>query len=123
MMTSMTPVIAREPDGQLCAVGAAGSARIKSAILQVLVHIIDGGALLQEAVEYPRIHTEGDTIYIEAHGRTPEEVESLKDLGSEAIMTYEAGFFFGGVQAAAQRGNRFVGAADVIRRGCAFAEV
>ena len=35
-------------------------------------------------------------------------------------MTYEAGFFFGGVQAAAQRGNELAAAADFVRRGCGF---
>lgn len=119
MLTSMCPILLQSGSGRVVALGAAGSARIRSAILQVAVHVVDGGQRLQAAVDHPRVHAEGDTIYIEAYGRTPEAVQALEPLGSEAIMTYELGFFFGGVQAARLEGDSFSAAADTARRGCA----
>lgn len=120
MMTSMCPTLVEDDTGGVLVLGAAGSARIRSAILQVLVHVLDGALPLQEAVLMPRIHPEGETIYIESHGRTPEEVEELHALGKEAVMTYEVGFFFGGVQAAQWTADRgFDAGAETERRGCA----
>lgn len=120
MMTSMAPTLVEDAAGGVLVLGAAGSARIRSAILQVLVHVLDAGMQLQQAVLMPRIHPEGDTIYIEAHGRTPEEVQQLHVLGKEAVMTYEIGFFFGGVQAAQWTADRgFDAGAEIERRGCA----
>ncbi len=119
MMTSMAPTLVEDDDGGVLVLGAAGSARIRSAVLQVLVHVLDGALPVQEAVLAPRIHPEGDTIYIEAHGRTPAEVEALHPLGKEAVMTYEVGFFFGGVQAAQwTKARGFDAGAEIERRGC-----
>lgn len=119
MMTSMAPTLVENELGDVLAIGAAGSARIRSAILQVLVHVLDGDMDLADAVRTSRIHPDGDTIYIESHGRTPQEVEDLRVLGAEAIMTYEIGFFFGGVQAARRTGVDFDAGAETERRGCA----
>ena len=125
MLTAMCPTLlertagdGHDGDSRLVALGAAGSARIRSAVLQVAVHVIDGGVRLQEAVSHPRIHMEGETIYIEAHGRTPPEVLALEPLAPESVMTYEAGFFFGGVQAVRANAGGFSAAADRERRGC-----
>ncbi len=118
MRTSMAPTILRDRKGRWGALGASGSARIRSAILQTIVQIIDSGMTLEQAVKHPRIHTEGDTIYIEAHGRTPPEAAALEQFGDEVVYTYEAGFFFGGVQAVSQTEGGFNAGADTERRGC-----
>ncbi len=118
MMTGMAPSLVETEDGGVTVLGGAGSARIRSAIFQTLVNNLDGGLRLDTAVLAPRIHPDGDTIYIESHGRTPDEVEELMPLGDEAIMTYEVGFFFGGVQAAAWHPSTgFSAGAESERRG------
>ena len=118
MMTGMAPTIVQTDDGGVTVLGGAGSARIRSAIVQVFVNNLDGGLRLDAAVLAPRIHPDGDTIYIESHGRTPDEVDELQPLGEEAIMTYEVGFFFGGVQAAAGHPTSgFSAGAERERRG------
>jgi gamma-glutamyltranspeptidase/glutathione hydrolase len=118
MMTGMAPTLVEDEAGGILALGSAGSARIRSAILQVIVHVIDSGLDLEPAVLAPRVHPDGDTIYIESHGRTPEQVEALHVLGTEAIMTYEVGFFFGGVQAARwDPVHGFTAGAETERRG------
>jgi gamma-glutamyltranspeptidase/glutathione hydrolase len=118
MMTGMAPTLVEGEAGGILVLGSAGSARIRSAILQVIVHVIDSGLDLGAAVLAPRVHPDGDTIYIESHGRTPEQVEELHQLGKEAIMTYEVGFFFGGVQAARwDPVHGFTAGAETERRG------
>lgn len=118
MMTGMAPTLIDDHAGGVFVLGAAGSARIRSAMVQVIVHVIDSGLDVQPAVLAPRVHPDGDTIYIESHGRTPPEVEALHPLGAEAIMTYEIGFFFGGVQAARWDATHgFTAGAELERRG------
>jgi gamma-glutamyltranspeptidase/glutathione hydrolase len=120
MMTSMCPTLVRRGDGRWMSLGSAGSDRIRSAILQVLVRVIDGGRRLQEAIGRPRIHTRDGTLFIEGYGRTPEQVEALKPFGKEIVTTWSPGFFFGGVQAVAQTADGgFDVGADSVRRGCA----
>lgn len=120
MMTSMCPTLVRLGDGRWMSLGSAGSDRIRSAILQVLVRVIDGGRRLQEAIGRPRIHTRDGTLYIEGYGRTPEQVDALRHFAKKVVTTWAPGFFFGGVQAVAQTdGSGFDVGADSIRRGCA----
>jgi hypothetical protein len=45
-------------------------------------------------------------------------VLALQPLAPESVMTYEAGFFFGGVQAVRANADGFSAAADRERRGC-----
>src|SRR5699024_7253473 len=54
-------------DGKLVmSIGAPGGSRIFTAILQVLVNVIDFGMTMKEAVEAPRFHSEEKNIlYIE----------------------------------------------------------
>lgn len=117
MMSSMCPGLVCDADGRWMAIGSAGGGRIPAAILQVLVHVLDGGRSLQEAVSLPRIHVFDERLYVEGYGRTREEVESFRAYGLEVVATWAPGFFFGGLQAARQRESGFEAAADGVRRG------
>jgi gamma-glutamyltranspeptidase/glutathione hydrolase len=120
MMTGMSPALIESPDGTWIALGAAGSARIRSALLQVISHVLDGRLSLQEAIEQPRIHVDGDTLHVETFGRTPAEIEALRLLGENVVPTAERpGFYFGGVQAVARTGRGFDAGAEAARRGAA----
>ena len=54
----MAPTIILEPDGTVTALGTGGSNRIRTAILQVAVNLLDHGMSLDDAVEAPRLHVE-----------------------------------------------------------------
>jgi gamma-glutamyltranspeptidase/glutathione hydrolase len=118
MMTSMGPSLVRDGAGRWLAIGSAGSARIRSAILHVLVRIA-AGERLQEAIGRPRLHVEGETLYVEGHGRTRAEVEALRPYAPRLVATWAAAFYFGGVQAVAEVDGGFDAGADVVRRGSA----
>ncbi|MDJ0520467.1 MAG: gamma-glutamyltransferase [Planctomycetota bacterium] len=118
MMSSMCPLIADDGQGRSIALGSAGSARIKTAILQILVHLIDGGVSPREAVRRSRVHAEGDTLYIEGWGRTRDEVSELKTLAEKTESTWDCGFFFGGAQVVEHTSDGFRTGADEDRRGC-----
>jgi len=66
VFTSMAPMMALR-DGKLAfALGLPGALRIFPSALQAIVNLIDHGMSLQEAVEAPRIWTEGGVLELEA---------------------------------------------------------
>lgn len=75
--------------------GSAGSNRIRSALLQVIVNAIDLGMDAGAAVRAPRLHDEEGTVYAEPGL----DLGSLED-GAEVIARFRArNLFFGGCQA------------------------
>ena len=118
MMTSMCPTLATNGTRGL-ALGAAGSSRIRTAILQTLVHRLDRHRTLEDAVHAPRIHMEQGKFYVEGFGRPHSETDTLLALEPDSTATYGPGFFFGGVQAVEVGDDTIIAAADTPRRGCA----
>jgi gamma-glutamyltranspeptidase/glutathione hydrolase len=56
-LSSMAPTLVFAPDGRLeLVIGAAGGSRIPTAVVQAIVHVIDDGMRLDEALEAPRLH-------------------------------------------------------------------
>jgi len=63
--TSMSPTMALKDGRVRVALGLPGGRKIFPSALQALVNLIDHGMSLQEAVEAPRVWTEGPTLEIE----------------------------------------------------------
>lgn len=78
--TSMSPVMALRDGRVVYALGLPGGRKIFPSAWQALINLIDHGMALQEAVEAPRLWTEGVVLEIE-HG-IPESVrQGLRDRG------------------------------------------
>jgi len=78
--TSMSPVMALRDGKVVYALGLPGGRKIFPSAWQALINLIDHGMALQEAVEAPRIWTEGVVLEVE-HG-VPESVrQGLRDRG------------------------------------------
>ncbi len=90
--TSMSPVMALR-DGKLVhALGLPGGKKIFPSALQALLNLIDHGMSLQEAVEAPRIWTEGNALEVEQ--AVPQAVRAaLAAMGHEvaAVATVAGG--------------------------------
>ena len=65
MLSSMSPTIVLKDGKPLMALGTPGGTRIFAAVLQAIIHVIDHGMSLQEAVEAPRIWTDGGDLELE----------------------------------------------------------
>ncbi|HEV2814220.1 MAG TPA: gamma-glutamyltransferase, partial [Solirubrobacteraceae bacterium] len=65
MPSMMAPTLVLRGDTVELAVGSAGSNRIRSAILQVIVGVVDHGLAAREAVRAPRVHFEDGIVYAE----------------------------------------------------------
>src|SRR5918912_2263421 len=75
--------------------GSAGSNRIRSAILQTIIRVLDDGMRAGEAVEAPRLHFEDGVVYAEPGIDTG----PLERAGRAIGRFRERNLFFGGVQA------------------------
>lgn len=61
-VSSMMPTLLFEGQAPAIAVGASGSTRIPTSIMQVLYHALERGLPVAEAIAEPRLHAEGDSI-------------------------------------------------------------
>jgi gamma-glutamyltranspeptidase/glutathione hydrolase len=78
--TSMSPMMALRNDKLVYALGLPGGKRIFPSAMQALINLIDHGMSLQEAVEAPRVWTEGNALEVEQ--AIPEAVrEKLRAMG------------------------------------------
>jgi gamma-glutamyltranspeptidase / glutathione hydrolase len=75
--------------------GSAGSNRIRSALLQVIVNVLDHGQDAAAAVQAPRLHFEDGLVYAEPGVPTGE----LEAAGRTIARFRERNLFFGGCQA------------------------
>jgi gamma-glutamyltranspeptidase / glutathione hydrolase len=119
--------------------GSAGSNRIRSALLQTIVGVVDHSLSARAAVEAPRLHFEDGTLYaepgIDLEGltepridpRTPGESGATPGSGpgtdpvtivpEQSVEFHELNLFFGGVQAVLRRGGGAIEGAGDPRRG------
>ena len=100
------------------ALGSPGGRKQQGAIIQTIIHVIDHGMGIQEAISAPRIHSEGNNVWMES--RIPRQIrETLRGMGHDVVDMAEATMFFGGLNAVMvnpETGNLH-GGAD-IRRPC-----
>jgi gamma-glutamyltranspeptidase/glutathione hydrolase len=93
-MTMMTPTMVFGGSGLRVCVGAPGGTKIVSAILQVLVNVLDHKMSPVEAVSAPRVDFQGDVVQAEA--RVPRIVcEGLSELGyrvNRRTLNYDSYF-------------------------------
>ena len=66
LTSMMAPSICFEDGRPRLVVGSAGSARLRGAIMQVVVNVLERGMGVQDAVDAPRVHLEDDVVHAEA---------------------------------------------------------
>jgi gamma-glutamyltranspeptidase/glutathione hydrolase len=116
----MAPTVVLRDGRPEIAIGSAGSNRIRSAILQTVLGVIDRGLPAQEAVSAPRIHVEGREADAEP-GVDEAALKRLEQAGWTVTRWSEQNLFFGGVQAVARNPDtgRLTGGGDPRRGGVA----
>ena len=113
----MAPTLAIGRDGALTALGSGGSNRIRTAILQVLLHHCGKGMPLDEAIPMPRVHVErGHLDFEDLFGEG--DREAILEAFPEAQPWPEHSLYFGGVHAVSRDAHcGFAGAGDPRRSG------
>lgn len=114
MPSMMAPTVVLRDGRPELVVGSAGSNRIRSAILQTIVGVVDHGLRAGPAVEAPRVHLEAGMVYAEP-GPTDAELAAT---GFPVQRFRAPNVFFGGAQAAELgRDGEFSGGGDPRRGG------
>ncbi len=117
MTSMMSPGLMRDYRGKRDFVfGSGGSNRIRSAILQVLLNIMQYDMDVEQAVKSSRLHFENDKLNIEK-GFAQAALKKLKDSYQDTKVWDEQNLFFGGVHTVLSQGRRFDGAGDFRRGG------
>jgi gamma-glutamyltranspeptidase/glutathione hydrolase len=109
-LSSMTPVIIFEDGKPLMATGSPGGARIITAVLQMIVNVIDHGRGIADAANMARIHHQWfpDQVQVES-GHSPDTIRILQERGHKVVNSQST---YTSLQTVATKDGLFLGAAD-----------
>jgi gamma-glutamyltranspeptidase / glutathione hydrolase len=117
LTSMMAPSIVLERGRPRLVVGSAGSVRLRGAILQAIVNVVDHGAGVEEAIDAPRVHVEEPYLHCEG-GADPVELDLLEARGYDLVRWRRRNLYFGGVSAVeVGRGGSLAAAGDPRRGG------
>lgn len=118
LSSMMTPMAVSWPDGAVAMLGSGGSNRIRTALTQVLVRLIDCALPPDEAVVAPRLHVETDPTAVDFELPDLAEADRAALLAAwpEARGWPERSMFFGGAHTAMRDGHGTPRAAGDPRR-------
>ncbi len=110
-LSSMTPTILLKDGKLFMVVGAPGGSRIITAVLQVILNVVDFGMNAQDAVDFPRFHHQWqpDKLYLEK-GFSPDTVALLKGMGYD--VDYSPAVVVARVEAIVNQGGWLQGGSD-----------
>ena len=117
MTSMMAPTIALAADGRpRLVVGSAGSARLRGAIMQIVVNVLAHQLGVAEAIDAPRVHYDEPHLHCEG-GHDPVELDRLSALGYDVVRWRRRNLFFGGAAAVEVLPDASAAAAGDPRRG------
>jgi len=101
-LSSMSPTIVLREGRPVMAVGSPGAIRIITAVVQVLMNVLDFGMSMDEAIEAPRFHcysAGGKAATLRLESRIPQsKIEALEAWGHQVEVRRAYDPYFGGVQ-------------------------
>ncbi|MFY0611102.1 MAG: gamma-glutamyltransferase [Hyphomicrobiaceae bacterium] len=95
--TSMAPVMGIREGSVEFALGVVGGMRIFPSAMQSIINLVEHGMNLQEAVEAPRVWTQGDVLELEA-GTNLQVVDELAKRGQKVLPVRHLGGGMNGVR-------------------------
>jgi gamma-glutamyltranspeptidase/glutathione hydrolase len=117
MTSMMAPTIALAADGRpRLVVGSAGSARLRGAIMQIVVNVLDHDLGVADAIDAPRVHLDEPHVHCEG-GHDPAELDRVAALGYDVVRWRRRNLFFGGAAAVELLPDGSAAAAGDPRRG------
>jgi gamma-glutamyltranspeptidase/glutathione hydrolase len=113
MSSMMSPTIVMHEDRPEAILGSGGSNRIRSAILQVILNLLDFNLPVEEAVNAPRTHWDKKIFQVE-NGIHKDQLENVS---SPVNCWAEKNMYFGGVHTVISENCTLSGAGDSRRGG------
>ena len=116
LTTMMSPTVLLKDGQPQMVLGSGGSSRLRSAILQAIVNVIDFGLPLEEAVHRPRIHFGAGILQLEG-GIPKTRATALEELGYNVNCWDGLNMYFGGTHVVALIDGEWVAVGDSRRGG------
>ena len=116
LTSMMAPSIVLADGRPRLVVGSAGSVRLRAAILQIVVNVLDHGLTAEEAIEAPRVHLDDGVLHSRAASRPGRRTRS-EESGYTVNRWAGGNLYFGGAAAVAIREDGRLEAAGDPRRG------
>jgi gamma-glutamyltranspeptidase / glutathione hydrolase len=116
LTSMMAPSMVLDRGRPRLVVGSAGSIRLRGAILQIVVNVVDHGLTAEQAMQAPRIHLDGDVLQLEG-GIDDAAADRLEEAGYAVNRWARRNLYFGGASAVAIRRDGGLEAAGDPRRG------
>jgi gamma-glutamyltranspeptidase/glutathione hydrolase len=98
LTSMMAPSIVLRGGRPRLVLGSAGSVRLRGAIMQAVVNVIEHGLHVEQAIEAPRLHVEEPHVHCEG-GSDPAQVDALAARGYDVVRWRRRNLYFGGVAA------------------------
>lgn len=118
-LSSMSPTLVLKDGEPFLSLGAPGTTRIITGVVQVISKVIDHGMDIQDAINAVRMHDDYGTLILE--DRVGEEVKQELEAMGHTLNTGEVWFTFPCIQACSQPATgEFRGGADPRRDGLAM---
>jgi gamma-glutamyltranspeptidase/glutathione hydrolase len=116
LTSMMSPSVVSKSGEPRLVLGSAGSVRLRGAVMQVVVNVVDHGLSVSEAIDSPRVHVDGEHVHCEG-GHDPASLDELERMGYDIVRWRRRDLFFGGVAAVECRPDGTLAAAGDPRRG------
>jgi gamma-glutamyltranspeptidase / glutathione hydrolase len=118
LSSGMSPSIVVDGHGRpRLVVGSAGSLRLRGAVMQVVVNVVQHGLDVREAIDRPRVHLDEEQQLHCEGGHDSAELAKLEQLGWNVVRWRARNLFFGGAGAVTMREGGALAAAGDPRRG------
>src|SRR6266508_3284153 len=116
LSSGMSPSVVLHEQRPRLVVGSAGSLRLRGAVMQIVVNVVQHGLGVRAAIERPRIHLEGEHLHCEG-GHDDAELDKLEARGWNVTRWRRRNLFFGGAAAVTLEDGRLAAAGDPRRGG------
>ena len=116
LTSMMAPSLVLQDGRPRLVVGSAGSARLRGAILQIVVNTVGHGLPVEEAIGAPRVHLDDGHVHCEG-GHDPAQLDELERRGYDVVRWRRRNLYFGGAAAVEMRSGGTLAAAGDARRG------
>ncbi|HXY85736.1 MAG TPA: gamma-glutamyltransferase [Gaiellaceae bacterium] len=117
LSSGMSPSLVLRSGRPRLVVGSAGSFRLRGAVMQVVVNVVQHGLDVREAIERPRVHLDEENVLQCEGGNDRAEVDRLEAMGWDVARWDDRNLYFGGAAAVELAGDDRLAAAGDPRRG------
>jgi gamma-glutamyltranspeptidase / glutathione hydrolase len=117
MSSGMSPSIVLREGRPRLVVGSAGSLRLRGAVMQVVVNVVQHGLGVRHAIDAPRVHLDEDGRLHCEGGHDATELDRLEEMGWSVVRWPNRNLYFGGAAAVERLGDGMLASAGDPRRG------